>query len=400
MRGNELLDKMDLIDPVYIEEADTKPKMKKSLWIKGSAIAACLCLAAGALMMPGIWTKPESPNSEPGTTDSIDQPSATNPQLNIGGMGFEGYMYYDISELNSGNPWKEDMNLGSLPVYKNGAYDPSGAGVPKGLSEAEMMEKLNSFVSSLHLTIVSTELIADGFIKQDGKLIPDPNPTKIEAVTDHGTIRVEADGCIHYFLPEGGLPLPDGYHFTRSNTTNDEAQEVLSYLLDIYGQLLKLEKPIAAPSGQYTIDGQFHRSYTIYDAGSNLESILNYNFRRITFTPSESGNLSAIHLDDGLFSAEKIGDYPIVTVDEATERFISGNYQTSVPVAFPGEDFIEKVELVYRTGRLEEMLLPYYRFYVLLPDHVVTDTGLKTCGIYYVPAIADAYVEDLHITHR
>lgn len=47
MRGNELLDKMELIDPAYIEAADAKLKKKKNVWIKWGAMAACLCLVIG-----------------------------------------------------------------------------------------------------------------------------------------------------------------------------------------------------------------------------------------------------------------------------------------------------------------------------------------------------------------
>lgn len=49
MRGYELLDKMELIDPAYIESADANPKKKKGVWIKWGAMAACLCFVfAGA----------------------------------------------------------------------------------------------------------------------------------------------------------------------------------------------------------------------------------------------------------------------------------------------------------------------------------------------------------------
>lgn len=50
MRGNELLDKLELIDPAYIEAADAKPK-KKMLWVSRGALAACLCLAAMSVML-------------------------------------------------------------------------------------------------------------------------------------------------------------------------------------------------------------------------------------------------------------------------------------------------------------------------------------------------------------
>ena len=41
MRGNEFLDKMELIDPAYIEAADVKQK-KKNAWLKWGTMAACL----------------------------------------------------------------------------------------------------------------------------------------------------------------------------------------------------------------------------------------------------------------------------------------------------------------------------------------------------------------------
>ena len=33
MRGNEFLDKMELIDPAYVEAADATPKKKKSVCV-------------------------------------------------------------------------------------------------------------------------------------------------------------------------------------------------------------------------------------------------------------------------------------------------------------------------------------------------------------------------------
>lgn len=57
MRGSELLDKMELVDPVYVERADAKPKPKKTVWLKWSAAAACLALAVFA---GGLFFKQDS----------------------------------------------------------------------------------------------------------------------------------------------------------------------------------------------------------------------------------------------------------------------------------------------------------------------------------------------------
>ena len=53
MRGNELLDKMELIDPAYIEAADTAPNKRKSVWAKWGTLAACLCLVC-VLAVPAM----------------------------------------------------------------------------------------------------------------------------------------------------------------------------------------------------------------------------------------------------------------------------------------------------------------------------------------------------------
>lgn len=49
MRGNEFLDKMELINPTYIQAADATVPKKKTVWMRWGAIAACLGLIfAGA----------------------------------------------------------------------------------------------------------------------------------------------------------------------------------------------------------------------------------------------------------------------------------------------------------------------------------------------------------------
>lgn len=48
MRGSELLDKMELVDPAYVEAAGaTPPAVKRRGWVKWGAVAACLCVLIG-----------------------------------------------------------------------------------------------------------------------------------------------------------------------------------------------------------------------------------------------------------------------------------------------------------------------------------------------------------------
>ena len=112
MRGEELLYRLEEIDPAHLNAAEKARSYRVSRWLALGAAAVCLALLGYAgirLLLPG---------SEPAEA----QPAL--PLLSVaedfgGGMGFEGYMAYDISELVSANPWQEDINLTSLPVYRN-----------------------------------------------------------------------------------------------------------------------------------------------------------------------------------------------------------------------------------------------------------------------------------------
>ena len=387
MRGNEFLDKMELADAAFVAEADQLPARKKRCWMKWGAAAACFCFVViGAV---SFWESNITHQSSP-FLEKIDV-----SEFNFGDMGFEALLYYDASELENGNPWNENMEITTLPVYRNKAYDSSGAGVPKGLDEEKMRSLLDSAVSALGVEVISTEVVTEE--EKDGN----PIPTEIRAKTNRGEINVFADGEISYFLPNGGLALPDEYSFTYGSTTADEANETMGYLSDIYSGLLDYETPTAVSWGDYNIYGEYHRRYIVYDSnGNDIEDIINYNLRSASFYPDDNGKLHIVRTHDYLKAAEKIGDYPIVSVNEAKRRLLAGNYYTSVPCAMPGEKYIAKAELVYRSGCFAKMLMPYYRFYVLLPNLEVNEAaakGLKHYGAYYVPAIADEYITDMPV---
>ncbi len=61
----------------------------------------------------------------------------------------------------------------------------------------------------------------------------------------------------------------------------------------------------------------------------------------------------------------------------------------------PEAENIVRTELVYRSGPLEEILLPYYLFYVRIPNvnEMSQALGLQEFGVYYVPAIEGKYIK-------
>ena len=253
-----------------------------------------------------------------------------------------------------------------------------------------MRALLDSAVSALGAAVRSVETVtAEGA----------DTVTELRAATDRGELRAQADGTLVYLLPDGGLALPAGYSFTVSGTTDDAARETIAYLAKRYSALLRMTAPVPVTGGDYNIYGEYRRTYAVYDAGeTDAEGIVNYNLCSASFVPTEDGRLGSIRIRNALAAAETLGDYPIVSADDARQRLRAGNYQTSAPCALPEDADIAGVELVYRTGSREQLLLPYYRFYVRLPD---TDMeyadGLQLYGAYYVPAIADAYLENMPV---
>lgn len=79
MRGNELLDKMNLVDPAYVEAADTGTVSGKRTWVRWGALAACLCLViAGAIAVPRLQSEPAPTPNPGGTIDYTGEPEVSS----------------------------------------------------------------------------------------------------------------------------------------------------------------------------------------------------------------------------------------------------------------------------------------------------------------------------------
>ena len=79
MRGIEFLDKMELIDPAYVEAAEAEPKKKKNVWVKWGAIAACLCFVIMGII---IWRQ-STPIRDEDTGITVSENGVTIPQMDV-----------------------------------------------------------------------------------------------------------------------------------------------------------------------------------------------------------------------------------------------------------------------------------------------------------------------------
>ncbi len=381
MTSKDLYNAIGKVDDDILEQSEIAKK--NNGWLKWGAVAACLCLIIGG----GIWGR-HPLHSDPGGLPTLGVQAHTPD-----GMGFEGILCYDINEIENGNPWRDDMAFSTLPVFQNRAYHP--AGEPVGLKEDAILERLETACEALGLENTKLEYARSG-----EKVI------SISAKAKGVTVIAEANGMIEVNFEDGWI-LPEYLRFTRYDTDYQEAEEAMAYLIRQFAELIDFEEPKPVLSGDYIMwnnSGQvgndltevrFMRSYMLYEgAGDKTELLLNYKMRYAQFYPDDEGRLRIIRIYDALSCADKLGDYPIITVAEAREFLLDGKYITSVPYEIVDESLIQKAELVYRNSATEKMLMPYYRFYVELPD-MESENGLICFGAYYVPAVSPEYISNM-----
>lgn len=374
MSIEKLLDEIGLIDDRLIAEAEThvaREKKKKGRWLGLAAVAACGMIAFFMALLPDC--KGEHP------IELIPGLPKLTINENMGDYGFEGFLAYDAKELSDGNPWSEKDRLETLPVFRNPVtYDEAGQPI-HGSSGEQMMKNASDTAKSMGLAIDSVSM--------------GPGGDAAVAVCGNVTIHAEANGGIRIVF-EDSAQLPEKYHFTYDDTTLQQAQDVLQYLLSEYQAASGLKLPSLSLFGDYNINAQRTFSYDAFESeGGYTQKILGYNFNRISFSPNDEGKLWIIDRYKADLS-QKIGNYPIITAQEARKLLIQKKYITSVPEKMPGEKMIAGVSLIYRTSQYDKVFMPYYRFLVELPS-MKLDNGLKTFGAFYVPAVEEAYLNNM-----
>lgn len=381
MNSKDLYHAINKVDDDILERSETTKRRHN--WLKWAAMAACLGLVIGG----GIFWK-SSRQTGPGGLPMLHIQDNTQ-----GGMGFEGVLCYDIDEIDNGNPWREDMVFSTLPVFENLAYH--SAGEPVGLKESSILKRLEAACAALGLENAEREYERNG-----AKVI------SITAEAGGMTVTVGANGEVTVNFKDG-LALPEQLNFTWHDTSRHEAEEVMAYFIQKFSQLISFEEPEIVLSGDYIMwndydqegnyitEVRFDREYILYEgAGDETEDLLNYKMQFVQFYPDDEGRLSIIRIHDALSCANKLGDYPIITAAEARDCLLEGNYITCVPYEIEDETLIKKEELVYRSSVLEKTLMPYYRFYVELPE-MRRENGPTDFGAYYVPAVKPEYISNM-----
>lgn len=378
MNGNEFLDKMSLADPAYVEEAD-RPVKKRTAWRKWGAMAACLAVLLGVGFLFFPTSSPDVPDPVP--TELPTLPVSMGPSL--GGYGFEGYYVRDISDLKNTSPSQIGSLPDTLPVFRNatGGY-PLQAATEE--YKAKMLTLCRSVAGRLGWDAENMTVVWD---ERNGGLVP----TTVTATGADG-VKIEVDQFMTVTIsyPDRNRPFSENVL-----PTYDDAHKLAEKLLAEYRDLMNFANPqICITGGDYNIDGE--QSYDIAfveTGGTQTEELLEFFFHGAEFFCNEGGEPWLIHLRCTDLS-DKVGDYPIITAQQAQAQLVAGHYITSCGWEMPGEAYIRKVELVYRTGEYDEYFMPYYRFYVELLEEAPVE-GCMHLAAYYVPAVAEEYLAPL-----
>lgn len=302
-------------------------------------------------------------------------------------------LFHDESEAVSYSPgypsWSDVDDLTELPVYLNKYYDPMEIGIPLGLSEEEMTQRLYAAAESLNLDIIELFPVeTDEYLPADANfelyknvtvIDPEAEDTEnydqksnssgesrdssgeahlqeikgeydenmkaagyvkckvigtVRAVTSRGQLDVRADGQVSWTIsiPTGTYPdtsdhLPEGHQFTVPYGTEEEAEWAAQYYTDKYSGFLGFEHPKAVIKTNMSLNGEVVRSVYVFEASEDsLSENLNFTFQSASLSINSEGNLWSISISDSLLLAEYCGDYPIISQEEATKALQEGKY--------------------------------------------------------------------------
>ncbi len=420
MNGAELFEKFTNIDDKYIMPNLNAKHKNNITFVKMGSMVAMFAVVVAVLI---FYNNSASINTQ-------ELPILTIEETDAGiGMGFGGYLAYDISDLSNTNPWNKELNLTHLPVFKNplqmGDYfintTPNHELMEQNLIEtAEKLGIKDYKVEYVAESEGQYDIILDYFANHNAEtsnievagwekhIAPSGNfcyfPVdyfdKIKMFIETDEVEISTDVRNQRITIEfkHSVSLPQGLNLTY-DASYEELQAVAEYLKVEYVDLLDMEKPVVnITGGDYFIDGEQNYDLSFYEGGGDItQDILNYNFNTISFSGFHDGALSFIDITYTDLS-DVIGNYPIISSQDALELLKNGNYITTVPWEFASEEHVQKVELVYRNSAYDKIFMPYYCFYVELAEEKVgleEESGLNGYGLYYVPAIEAEYIENM-----
>ncbi len=306
------------------------------------------------------------------------------------------------ADHSTAGPWGSFLLNDTLPVYKSGIYHTIGTGA-YGLTVEEMVQKILKAAAAL-----GTEADRDRIETDNGMILDelDPGqrgrssadvPWSLRVETSVGILQADREGTVVWFAAKDYELPEDNRLGTGRNVSDGKLLEIAKRFSGFIGT----DDPAVCRHRNYDLYGNLNETFYCYQRASDpVEAMENFFFRMGWIMPAHSetaSGLYGIRVYDRLVFAEKVGDYPLITKEEAKEKLLAGEYGSVSTEKLPADPRIAAVEIVYVTNYHQEYFLPYYRFLVEMPDLPVNEAlkaaGVKTFSNFYVPAVDAYYLE-------
>lgn len=309
----------------------------------------------------------------------------------LGGMGFEAIELYEASELIHNNPYDVDKGTKTLPVYQNlnisGRF---GMNEVTRYTRKEEIEILEHYASVMNIKEYQINELEGGTL----------------LISDICDIQINSKDRIMIEFSEKAMDN-NMLIYTENDTKKDvieRIEQLIKYPI-LKGVFDFSQANIDVEQGYYfnDIDQTYRPSWEIKVSdgkGSQTNKLVNNQLNAIDISASEDGYLSMITIELKN-TKQKIGNYPIISLEEAKQQLIKGHYITS-SWSLGDIECISYMEMVYFKKKNLDYFMPFYKFYMPLKDQDIIikhDDRLVTYVAYYVPAIHSDYLDGILLNH-
>jgi len=319
-----------------------------------------------------------------------------------GGMGFEGYLLYDISQLATNNPFDENAVFDVLPVYE---FSP--------MTNEDIKEEFDCILQNTGMTeddinytrFQWVEIIDDGQRKVIDKTIATDTAEKPSDTAQLYTIDVDMTGGYVEIRPARSEVAVSLY-----DDRPDDPQLTGQYVMENY-QSFTDENTAGYLFNDYNIYGEqdFFPHYVYSVSEDYGQNIFNYSIGSTVvwhsdeMWQSKNDKGENIRLQYTPQDCYTLTDYlPAISWQQALGMLYEGKYLSTLPEPLPENTTVAKIEMVYKeppyyapADYKSGLALPFYKFYIERPryNHATEIAELKNYAVYYVCAIHPDYVE-------
>lgn len=307
----------------------------------------------------------------------------------LGGMGFEGYELYEASELIHNNPYDVEKGTKTLPVFQNlnisGRF---GMDEIARYTRKEEIEILEYYASVMNIKEYQIDELEGGTV----------------LIGDFCNLHINSKDGIKIEISEKAID--DNMLIYTENDTKKDVEKRIKILIEqpkIKG-LFDFQEAIIDVKKGYNlseVDQSYRPSWDIKVSdgkGSQTNKLVNNQLNAISIWASEDGYLSTIAIEFKN-TKQKIGNYPIISLDEAKKQLIEGHYITC-SWSLGDIEQISYIEMVYFEKKNLDFFIPFYKFYMPLKNQdmiIKHDDKLITYVAYYVPAIHSDYLDGFYL---